>query len=232
MLCMGEVAMYGTIMLKETTKQDLSDEQIITRVVAGETALYELLVRRYNQRLYRVVRAVLREDTEAEDVMQEAFVRAFQHLADFAGHSSFSTWLIKIGVHEGLARVKRKGRTETRDFGEESMAAEMIANKDASPERLAASAEARTLLEQAILTLPEQYRLVLVMRDVEEMSTTETANALEMSEENVKVRLHRARAMVRKDLYQRAGATSAAAFEFHAVRCDRVTSGVMKRIGN
>lgn len=222
--------MQGAILTKTSQLQDWPDEKIIERVLAGDAPLYELLVRRYNQRLYRVVRGVLRDDAEAEDVMQEAYWRAYQHLKEFEGRSSFSTWLIRIGVHEALARVKKNGRTVTSDFEEESAGAEAIAPNEGSPEMKFAETETRALLEQAILGLPEQYRMVLMMRDVEQLSTADTAEALEISEENVKVRLHRARAMVRRDLFERVGATSAAAFQFGASRCDRVTNEVMRRV--
>ncbi len=209
---------------------ELTDDAVIQRVLSGEMSLYELLVRRYNQKLYRVVRAVLRDDSEAEDVMQEAYVRAYEHLRDFAGRSTFSTWLIRIGVHEALARMKKNGRVDVVDFESEETPQELKTQAGRGPEMQYADTEARQVLEESILSLPQQYRTVLMMRDVEEMSTAETAAALEMSEENVKVRLHRARAMVRRELYERVGATSAAAFQFHAVRCDRVTGEVMRRV--
>lgn len=213
------------------TQQELTDQVIIDRVLAGEVPLYELLIRRYNQRLYRVVRAVLRDDSETEDVMQEAYVRAFEHLADFEGRSSFSTWLIRIAVHEALARRNRASRLTLTDFEDaETTPAELLITREGSPEMHAANAQTRDLLEKAILALPESYRVIMIMRDVEEISTSETAVALDLTEENVKVRLHRARAMVRRELFSRAGATSASAFQFHAVRCDRITTNVMQRI--
>jgi RNA polymerase sigma-70 factor (ECF subfamily) len=223
--------MQGSTLMKTAQTQDWPDEQIIERVLAGDAPLYELLVRRYNQRLYRVVRSVLRDDTEAEDVMQEAYWRAYQHLREFEGRASFSTWLIRIGVHEALARMRKNGRMVASDFEGESAGAAAIAPSGGSPEMKYAETETRAVLEQSILALPEQYRMVLMMRDVEQLSTTETAAALDLTEENVKVRLHRARAMVRRDLFERVGATSAAAFQFGASRCDRVTNEVMRRVG-
>jgi RNA polymerase sigma-70 factor (ECF subfamily) len=211
--------------------QQWPDEEIIAHVLAGESPLYEVLVRRYNQRLYRVVRAVLRDDAEAEDVMQEAYFRAYQHLADFEGRSTFSTWLIKIGVHEALARRRRSARMIPSDLEAGCISEEsLLSDNKGSPDMQVADAETRGILEQAILALPARYRTVLMMRDVEELSTADTAAALNLTEENVKVRLHRARALVRRELYQLAGATSASAFQFHAVRCDRVAGAVMQRI--
>ncbi len=215
--------------LCESIVQSWTDEQIIERVRSGEVALYELLVRRYNQRVYRAVRAILRDDSEAEDVMQDAHVAAFQHLHEFEGRAAFSTWLTKIAVHEALARLKKMKRFEPKDFSENES---VIAMKEdvMSPESATAYAETRVLLEEAILSLPILYRSVLVMRDLEEMSTTQTASVLDLTEETVKVRLHRARAMLRKELYIRVGANSSSAFQFGAKRCDRVTENVMSRI--
>lgn len=215
--------------LCESVAQSWTDQEIIDRVLGGEIALYELLVRRYNQRVYRAVRSILRDDAEAEDAMQDAHVAAFQHLAEFEGRAAFSTWLTKIAVHEALARLKKLQRFEPEDFNlDESLIA--MNETDASPEAATSSSETRALLEEAIMTLPIRYRSVLVMRDVEEMSTLETATALELTEEAVKVRLHRARAFLRKELYRRVGANSTSAFEFGAWRCDRVTEIVMGRI--
>ncbi len=215
--------------LCESIAQSWTDGEIIARVRGGEVALYELLVRRYNQRVYRAVRAILRDDAEAEDVMQEAHIAAFQHLGEFEGRAAYSTWLTRIAVHAALAHIKKLQRYETQDFTEDDSLIGMKDN-DVSPETATACSETRTLLERAILSLPVLYRSVLIMRDVEEMSTLDTAQALEITEETVKVRLHRARALVRKELYARVGANSASAFQFGATRCDRVTENVMSVI--
>ncbi len=223
-----------------------SDEEVVDRVRAGDTALFEVIMRRYNQRLYRVARAILRNDSEAEDVIQDAYVRAYQHLDQFEGRARFSTWLTRIAVHEALARAHRLGRLQSLDSVEElhspgsparggvarsGMDGEVtMRSATLDPEQYASAAEAARLLEQAILALPDHYRTVLVCRDVEEMTTAEAAAALDLTEENVKVRLHRARALLRKELYARAGATSSAAFQFHATRCDRVVQNVFARL--
>lgn len=211
---------------------ELTDAEVIERVLAGDTGLYELLMRRYNQRVYRAVRAVLRDDAEAEDVMQEAYVRAYQYLRRFEQRSSFCTWVTRIAVNESLARLEQKKRFTTEVDDEGVGVAEKLEAKSASPEVTAGSAETRALLEEAILALPYPYRIVVMLRDVEEMNTAEAAEALELSEDVVKVRLHRGRAMLRRELYARAGATNSAAFQFHAPRCDRVVAGVMERIGS
>ena len=209
----------------------LSDEEVVARVVAGETALFELLIRRYNQRVYRVARGILREDAEAEDVMQDAYVRAYQHLGQFAGRAKFSTWLVRIAVHECLARVQRRSRLQSIEEEPEGVGkmSVLISNRP-DPERSAAHAQTSDLLEAAIVALPETYRTVLMMRDVEEMSTAETAECLNITEENVKTRLHRAHAMLRRDLFARAGAARASAFTFGRERCDQLVARVLDRI--
>lgn len=212
----------------------MPDEEVVRRVLDGETALFELVMRRYNQRLYRVARAILRDDAEAEDVMQDAYVRAFEHLSQFAGRSQFATWLTRIAIHEALARVQRRKKTDQLGVNEwNDGEGEMnIPATALNPEEQLSASELGRALESAILSIPEQYRLVLMMRDVEQLSTTETAAALDLSEENVKVRLHRARAMVRKNLFAQAGAEAPRAFGFMGERCDRVVAKVMARIAD
>ncbi len=219
----------ATAILERARIEGWSDEEIVARVLEGEVALFELIMRRYNQRLYRVARAILRDDSEAEDVMQDAYVRAYQHLSQFQGRARFSTWLTRIAIHEALARVRRRQRwPESLEPEESSMPSLSSAAPD--PEYRASSSELQQLLEAAILKLPEAYRTVLVLRDVEEMSTAETAEAMGLSEENVKVRLHRAHGMLRRALFERVGASSTTAFLFNAARCDRVVSNVFARL--
>jgi len=211
--------------------EKLSDEEIVRLVLAGETACFEVLMRRYNRRVYRAARAILRDDAEAEEMVQEGWVRAYQHLNQFEGRASFSTWLTRIGVHEALARIRRRARHEEID-GMEEVQKNSIDGLSSTviPEHHASNAEVRSLLESSIDALPDLYRHVFVLRDVEEMSTEEAAECLGISEDNVKMRLHRARAQLRRELYARAGATSTAAFQFMGERCDRVTAAVMARI--
>jgi RNA polymerase sigma-70 factor, ECF subfamily len=206
-----------------------TDDELVRWVVNGETALFELLMRRYNQRLYRAARAILRDDTEAEDVVQEAWIRAYQHLRQFEGRASFSTWATRIAVHEALHRLRRRRDHQEIDAMQEPKL-DAMPSTTASPESHAASAETQRLLEHAIDTLPDSYREVLVLRDIEEMSTLETAETLSISTENVKVRLHRARALLRKEIAARFGATSTSAFHFLGARCDRMVANVMARI--
>lgn len=215
-----------------TTPQYLTDEEVVAQVRAGDTALYEIIMRRYNQRLYRVARAILHDDAEAEDVMQDAYVRAFQNLHQFAGHAQFSTWLTRIAVHEALRRLGLRNRSQQLDECEQDEEGSMtIVETSPDPEQRASIAEVARLLEDAVLGLPEAYRTVVMMRDVEQMTVSETAEALDLSEQNVKVRLHRGHAMMRGSLLDRLGEAGKAAFPFMGVRCDRVVRAVLARLG-
>jgi RNA polymerase sigma-70 factor (ECF subfamily) len=204
-----------------------SDEDIVARVRAGDVALYEVLVRRYNERLYRVVRSVLGDEDETEDVMQQAYVSAYQHLDQFAGRARFATWLTKIAVHEALARVRRRARVEV-PLDEEDVT--MASSPVPSPEHQASAGETTRLLERSIDALPPDYRTVFVMREVEQLDTAESAACLGVSEDVVKTRLHRARAMLRRDLFERAGLTKGEVFRFARPRCDRIVARVLERI--
>ena len=217
--------------LERASSEGWTDLEIIERVKAGDTALYELIMRRYNQRLYRVTRAILRDDAEAEDVVQDAYVRAYQHLDQFAGSAAFSTWLTRIAVHEALRRLHLRDRSQQLEDTEHDEEGSMsVVETSLDPEQRASLAELGQLLEEAVLDLPDQYRTVIMLRDVEELSTAETAVALDLTEQNVKVRLHRGRAMMRKGLFARVGARGKHAFPFMGARCDCVVLGVFARL--
>ncbi len=223
--------MSSSAVLQVGGQTELKDEEVVNRVLAGEVELFEILMRRYNQRLYRVSRIILRDDAEAEDVMQDAYVRAYEHLHQFAGKAAFSTWLTRIAIHEALARKRRRGRQEELDalpMNGESMS--ILKSSGPSPEDGTAASQARELLETAIERLPETYRTIVVMREVEEMSVADTAASLGVTEAVVKTRLHRAHAMLRKELYARAKGRATDLYQFHAVRCDRVVKNVFERI--
>ena len=206
-----------------------ADEEIVRQVLAGNTPLFEVLVRRYNERVYRAARAITRDDREAEDVMQQAYVNAFTHLRQFKGEAQFPTWLTRIAINEALARVRRRGRYEP--FDEESNVEKFMPwNPSPDPEKQAYTGEMRELLEWAIDTLPDGSREVFVLRDVEGMSTAEAAASLGVSEDVIKTRLSRARAALRRSLLERTGAAAPDAFRFLRPRCDRVVAAVMARI--
>lgn len=210
----------------------LTDEEVARRVLLGETPLFEILMRRYNQRLFRVVRGIIRDDSEAEDVVQEAYVNAYTHLDQFAGRAKLSTWLTRIAVNEALARARRGARLDPLETGSETGdLMDTLSSRDPDPERQAVTGEMRATLESAIDTLAPLYRSVLMLRDVEELSTAEAAECLGVTEETVKVRLHRARGMLREKLYDMVGQEAPQAFRFDGARCDRMVRNVMDRIG-
>ena len=210
-------------MLQPASRESLTDEEIIVRVRAGDRALFELILRRHNERIYRTVRSILRDETEVEDAMQQAYVDAFAHLGDFAGRARFSTWLTRIAVHEALAR-KRRQRPE----------GELMTNlpdPNRSPEQRTQDAETQKLLVTAIDELPEHFRTVFVLRAVQGLSIEETAETLDLKTETVKTRLHRARGLLQKAIIARTEPALARALPFPATRCDRVVAAVLRRIG-
>ena len=207
----------------------LTDEQIVDLVLQGQTALYEILMRRYNERLYRAARAILRDDGEAEDVMQQAYVNAYTHLRQFDRRARFSTWLTKIAVYEAIARARKQGRYEPLD-DEGTNLERFMATQTPNPERQAFAREIGALLESAIDDLPDGCREVFILRQVEGMNTSEVAESLGVSEDAVKTRLSRGRAALRRDLFDRAGLSAPSAFRFERPRCDRVVATVLARI--
>ncbi len=208
----------------------LSDEEVVARVRGGDVDLFEVLLRRYNQRLYRVARSVLRDDARAEDIVQETWVRAFTHLHQFENRSRFSTWLTRIALHESWARARRGRKFVSIDPGPSGEVTPMSdpASSDSDPERRASEHETAIALEAAIAALPDRYRGVFVLREVEELSTAETAECLELKEETVKTRLHRARGMLRRELL--GPAARAGVYPFLGPRCDRMVASVLARI--
>jgi len=204
----------------------LSDSEIVRRVRAGDLASFEILIRRHNQRLYRAARAILRDETEVEDVMQQAYINAFTHLHQFEERSRFSTWLTRIAVNEAIGRRQRMQQA-THANGDEVATA---TSPQPTPEHLAYAGELKQLLEEAVDGLPDAYRVVFMLRDIEGLSTSETGEALDLGDEAVKTRLHRARAMLRHAVASRIGDAAVSAFRFHAPRCDRVVAAVLSRI--
>lgn len=203
----------------------LSDAEIVQRVRSGDLASFEILMRRHNQRIYRAARAILRDETEVEDVMQQAYVNAFTHLDQFEERSLFSTWLTRIAVNEAIARRQKLRSTVSGDVVEQSVISQLP-----TPEHLAYAGELQRVLEGAVDGLPDAYRVVFMLRDVEGLSTNETSEALDLGEEAVKTRLHRARAMVRRAVASRLGQAASGTFQFQAPRCDRVVAFVLERL--
>jgi RNA polymerase sigma-70 factor, ECF subfamily len=201
----------------------MTDEQIVERVLAGDVALFEILMRRNNTRVYRAIRSTFRDETEVEDAMQATYVLAYSSLGSFRGGARFSTWLTRIAVNEALGRLRR-------DRLRPGIALAVDPTPPQTPESHASRREAAAILERVVDSLPEMYRVVFILREVEGMDTAETASALDVSEEVVKTRLHRARSALRDRLERLVGAGAAEAFGFHASRCDRVVANVMRQI--
>lgn len=222
--------MPGTIPDISATGPEQPDEALIQQVLAGNTAVFELLMRRYNERVYRAARAIVRDELEAEDVMQQAYVNAFTHLRQFNGSARFSTWLTRIAVNEALARARRRGRYEAFDDERSNVEPFMSHDPAGNPERQASTRELAGLLEWAIDTLPNGMREVFVLRAVEGLSTAEAADCLGVSEDVVKTRLSRGRSQLRRLLMERTGAAAPDAFRFLRPRCDRVVANVLAAI--
>jgi RNA polymerase sigma-70 factor (ECF subfamily) len=212
----------------DSSPASLTDEEIVARVCAGERHLFEQIMRRHNQQVYRAARAVLRDDSETEDVMQDAYVRAFEHLCEFEGRSRFSTWLTRIALHEAFARVRRRKRFDSLESRAEDQPLPAAAVRN--PEQLADDGEMRDLIEKAVGSLPEGFRAVFVLRAVEGMKGAEVAACLGIRETTVKTRLFRARAHLQELLVASAGSAVRGIHQFHLSRCDRVVGAVLQRL--
>jgi RNA polymerase sigma-70 factor (ECF subfamily) len=209
-----------------------SDEALVDRVKQGDLSAFELLVRRHNQRLYRAVRSVLRTGEEVEDAMQDAYFAALKHIDQFEGRAQFGTWLLRIGINEARARLRRRGRLVALDelpAGNESTAGLAEREPVRTPEQQVSNHEIVAVVEAAIDRLPDDYRQVLVLRMVDALDTAETAEVLGMGESAVRQRLHRAREMLEKDVQRQVGSVMQAAFGFLGARCDRIVAEVMRR---
>jgi RNA polymerase sigma-70 factor (ECF subfamily) len=216
----------------------LDDAELVALARAGEAGVFRTIMQRHNRRLYRVARGVIGDDAEAEDVVQETYLKAFQSLAAFRGESSLSTWLTRIAINEALGR-KRKRRPmidlSNLDLIDEQGETRVLifpgVRAGANPEADANRAEVRRLLESAIDDLPESFRIVFVMREIEQMSVEETASQLNILSETVKTRLHRAKRLLREALQARLGSTLQETYAFDGERCERMTQSVLRRIG-
>jgi RNA polymerase sigma-70 factor (ECF subfamily) len=213
-----------TAMRSRPEPAQLGDEEIVDRVCAGETHLFELLMRRYNQRLYRTARAVLANEAEAEDVVQQAYLNAFRRLDQFEHRARVSTWLTRITIHEALARRRRR---RVAMAIEASHAIDAVESVQPDPEHQAYAVELRGMLESLIDGLPASYRCVFMLRAVEGVSTTETAELLQLTEGVVKTRLHRARRVL-QDALRRVSPLEA--FRFAGARCDAMVAMVMRQL--
>src|ERR1044072_4980673 len=199
----------------------MTDEELIARILASEKRLFELLIRKYNQRLYRIGMSILENEAEAEDAMQTAYINAYEHLSGFEQRSSFGTWLTRIMLNQCYEQ-KRKSKQvlvnlEPDNFVTMNTAVNELANKELSG-----------ALQQAVAKLPEKYRLVFVLREIEDLSVRETSAALNIEESNVKVRLNRAKTMLRENLNSY---MKDYVYSFHLTKCDRIVNNVLNRLG-
>ena len=221
--------------VRRVAAETISDEDLIERARARDEAAVRTLTQRYNRRLFRVARSILRNDSEAEDVVQETYVRAFTGLDRFRGEAGFATWLTRIAVNEALGRLRRRRPTvDWATYGAERTQAEILyfPNSAASsdPERTMAQSEIREVLERTIDELPGSFRAVFVARVVEGMTTEETAALFGLKDETVKTRLHRARALLRDALEKQLGPALTETFPFGGRRCARMTEAVVRRL--
>lgn len=214
----------------------VDDADLVRRALARDGTAFRTIMQRYNQRLYRLARGILRNDSEAEDAVQEAYVSAFSHLSSFRGDSSLATWLSRITMNEALGRLRaRRSTVDLQTFEEQRTPAEIIqfplTSKSDDPEQTMAQRQILQLVEQATDNLPEPFRIVFITRVIEGLSVEDTAEVLGLRPETVKTRLHRARRLVREQLDKQIGPVLMDAFPFAGRRCERMTSAVVQRLG-
>jgi RNA polymerase sigma-70 factor, ECF subfamily len=219
----------------DTTLAALDDAELVARARARDDRAFRTIMQQHNRRLYRIARGILRNDHEAEDVVQETYVRAFTHLEGFRGDSSLGTWLARIAMNEAMGRLRQQRATNPAAVEARQTQAQIIqfplATTSDNPEQTMAQRQILQLVEQATDNLPEIYRLVFVTRVIEGMGVEETADLLGLKPQTVKTRLHRARLLVREQLDKQIGPVLMDAFPFAGRRCARMSDAVMKRIG-
>jgi RNA polymerase sigma-70 factor (ECF subfamily) len=211
------------------------DAELVRRAIARDAAAVRSIITANNRRLYRLARGILRNDSEAEDVVQETYVRAFTHLESFRGDSSLATWLSRIAMNEALGRLRRqRPNVEIDKLAPGALEAQIIQFPHSAavedPEKSMAQREIQHVVEHAIDELPEAFRIVFITRVIEGMNVEETAEILSLKPETVKTRLHRARAMLRDNVEKKIGPVVMEAFPFAGKRCERLTEAVLKRL--
>jgi RNA polymerase sigma-70 factor (ECF subfamily) len=213
-----------------------AERDLLARARRRDEAAARTIIRQNNRRLFRLARSIVKDDSEAEDIVQETYVRGFTRLAEFRGESSLGTWLTRIAINEAYGRLRRRRPTVEWESVEATHVAEAqiipfpSSSSQPDPERTMAQREINHILEQAIDALPEPFRIVLVARLVEEMSIAETAELLRLRPETVKTRLHRARLLLRDDLERQVGPMLTDVFPFAGVRCERIADAIIARL--
>lgn len=218
------------------TDTTATDAELVRRAIARDEAAVRAIMQANNRRLYRLARGILRNDGEAEDVVQATYVRAFTRLDSFRGEASLATWLARIAINEALGRVRgRRHSVEFSALPPDALEAEIIrfpvSSAASDPEKTMAQLQIQRVVEHAIDELPEPFRLVFIARVMEDMSVEETAALLALKPETVKTRLHRARSMLRDNVERKIGPVVLEAFPFAGWRCERLTEAVLKRLG-
>lgn len=229
--------MWRTQNVPAIAHDTLADEKLIELAVAGDSGAFRAIMQRNNRRIYRVARGILGDDAEAEDAVQDTYLKAFQNLSGFRGDSTLATWLTRIAINEALGRKRKRrsmvdlGHLDTIDEQREARVLIFPGFANSNPEAEAARAEIRRLLEAALDDLPDAFRVVFVMREIEQMSTEETADQLHLVPETVKTRLHRARRLLRQALQEKLGSALHDTYGFDGARCERITATVLSRLG-
>ncbi|MBS1493482.1 MAG: RNA polymerase sigma factor [Bacteroidetes bacterium] len=214
---------------QKNAASDITDEEVIKEILSGNKNAYEIIMRRYNQRLFRIGRSFINDDDEVQDVLQASYIKAYENLQKFEHRSAFPTWLTRIVINESMARnIKNKKSNLYSSAGEDESRMLSLISKDMNPEEKASNNELKEALEKVIDNLPLKYRTVFVMREIEKMSIAETSECLKLTEGNVKVRLNRAKEILRKNLINVYKENEV--FSFLGSRCDRIVSNVLSRI--
>jgi len=226
-----------TVRKAKTVRNVMRRAPIIERLRAGDTQAFEEIMRTHNQRLFRIARGIVRNAHDAEDVVQEAYIQAFTKIESFQGTGDIGAWLARITANQALSKLRQKTRTgkvikamSDENGGGMMAPGEGGVDTSPSPEKMAALSQIRDLIEFEVDRLPDGFREVFVMRAVEEMSVAETAEALDIPEQTVKSRLHRARAMMQKSLKSQLSVAALKAFPFGGQRCNRIVASVQKRL--
>ncbi|HUH87448.1 MAG TPA: RNA polymerase sigma factor [Pusillimonas sp.] len=226
----------ATVMLKEAGDGD--EEALVVGILKKDAHAFETLMRRYNRRLYRTARSILKDDAEAEDALQEAYWKAYKAMDRFQFDARLSTWLTRIVINESLSRLRQSRRRgeflescEVMAMDKLNVKAETIAAREQRPDAMTWRTEIRTLIEEKLDNLPDAYRTIFMLRAVEEMPVSEVAAALEIPEATVRTRFFRARRLMREALVDEIDTHAGEAFSFDGARCDRIVANVLARFG-
>jgi RNA polymerase sigma-70 factor (ECF subfamily) len=216
---------------------DVADPVLVERISGGDQAAFESLMRRHNGKLFRIARAIVKDDSDAEDVLQDAYLDAYRHIHDFRGGSQVATWLARIVINQALMRLRKEKRRsiivpfrEPRTANPDPTEADVPDDTNESPSNRLLRDEIRRILERRIDELPLSFRTVFIMREVEDMSVQETAECLGITPATVRTRLFRARALLRESLARELDMVTGDVFSFAGARCDRIVAGVLERV--